>query len=56
MVKENGITLQGKLGDDRFLYHCKKSFPRTTTGTIKNKDSEGVSKQSYISLAGGIIK
>jgi hypothetical protein len=46
MVKENGVPQR----DDRFLNHCEESRPRTTTGAIKNKASEGVSKPSYINL------
>ena len=46
MVKESGIPQR----DDWFLNHCEESRPRTTTGTIKNKGSEGVSKPSLINL------
>ena len=50
MVKKNEIIACRKLRDDRFLDDCEESLSRTTTGTIKNKDSQAAAKQSYIGL------
>ena len=47
MIKESRLGL-GDFGQ-RLLDRCEESHLRTTTGTVQNEDSKGVSKQNHIS-------